>query len=241
MLVLLQYYVETTKNRYMETEVFKQIPGYPLYRIGSFGTCLSYRGSSMTGVPLQPSKLDTYRLIAGSLPGQIARTFGMGKLIYAAFNGIRPDDIEGFIIGNTLNTVQLLTKEEFYSYLQTKNVRQRSTPEDVMETLLTVKYHINTMIQYHETNNAEPVFDIVYSHKDELKRYAHSRRMGYSEGLIEEAVSDVLETCVANILSKTHCIVNIPLYLKKLLRTYMSKENENKKMIYNADKLNDYW
>jgi len=231
----------TTKKKYMETEVFKQIPGYPLYRIGSFGTCLSYRGSSMTGIPLRPSKLETYRLIAGSLPGQKARTFGMGKLIYAAFNGIRPDDIDGFIIGNKLDTVKLLTKEEFYSYLQTRNVRQRSTPEEVMETLLTVKSHIDTMIHYHETNHGEPIFDIVYSHKDELKRYARNRRMGYSEGLIEEAVSDVLETCVVNILSKTHCIVNIPLYFKKLLRTYIAKENENKRMIYSADKLNNYW
>lgn len=208
----------------MNKIVFKKIEGLDGYEISNYGVMKSFKCSPHRILKL--SKQNTYSMFEN---GKI-RKIHVGRLIYAAFNGLNINELGNIhIIGTNLYNLQVFTNKEYLAYISSlRKSRKLSLSDVVADYKESIKFS-NIVLRFIETQDATDLCNAVYSHKDELYQYALKKHFSYNDDTINEAVSWVMNECITRLTALETSRSNIRSYMRRIMRTYFCREQERKR------------
>lgn len=218
----------------METkEVWKPIIGFEDYMANSRGEVKSYK----TSVPKMKKYVGSKKIYTLFDSNGKRYCVCANRIAYSFLNDKNPTKIDGVVIGST-NNLQLISKEEFFTFIRQKAHRSKKINEDEVCQLYSEAFQNIIMIrQFYQSGDINDIAKSINRYKANIISYV--MRKGICLELAREIWSTIQEKCLIGIAGKKLVVLNIRLYLLRMAKAEIvsTKKEVHRSVSYNENYL----
>ncbi|WP_042367970.1 NUMOD4 domain-containing protein [Bacteroides neonati] len=216
------------KNQTINSEeIWKTIPEFPSYQVSSLG---QIRSACKNRKEVLLKKRNKY--VSLYRQGK-AYCVSANKVMYSVFNNIPLSSLKGlFIIGETLDTLQLFTPRGIMDEIRAK--RRKHTAIEVERMQMETYDDVRTVIHVWKSGDTSKFYARVESHKNNTIAYLQ-RRFGIRRSDAEEYWSEASAILYSSVLNKERPIIGFAPWLKSTAKNIILTVQKEKRRMREFD------